>query len=516
MSSLDTAAEGRSVPSVRAFSLVLVAFVLIISLIVFVGGWLLGSDLLKRLLPPFAAMVPSTALSFFGLGVVLFHRFSTNGNSNGLRPGTLIVALIVSMLAASDLFVIYTDRGPSVDAVFWPAFPIGRDAMSPATAMCFLLAAASLAMVSGWRWKTNFPFITCATLGLLISMVAIVGYAFDATILYKVSAFTAMALHTAVSFVALFLAILLIHPRNGWLGILLAPARGSAGARRLFPLIVLLPFVFCLAALTAQKSGMFDLNFSFCLLALVTMVLLAIAILQNAEIENRADRQMAAALEDLNVAVADRDLLLRELYHRVKNNLQQINALIHMETSKLDDPRAKASFRATAGRVHALGTVHRLLISGPSVSQLSTGSFLNDLCENIGASYDATGQGVALHVDAADIPVTIDAAVPIGMLVNEIVTNSLKHAFRGRATGDIRVTFEVLESGGAQLTIADDGIGMPQEKADPGANDGTGMRIIRSFVKQIRGTMTIRVDDGTTVSIRIPPGFDRRGSHGRK
>ena len=118
-----------------------------------------------------------------------------------------------------------------------------------------------------------------------------------------------------------------------------------------------------------------------------------------------------------------------------------------------------------------------------------------------------------MHVDAEDIPVSIDAAIPIGMLVNEIVTNALKHAFRGRSVGDIRVTFEIGDDGGAQLTVVDDGIGMPKEKADPAVSEGSGMRIIRSFVKQIRGTMTTRVEAGTTVSIRIPPGFDRRGTH---
>jgi len=513
MSSLDTAARTGTISTVRTFSLVLVAFVLLISSIVFVGGWLLDSDMFKRLLPAFAAMVPSTALSFFALGVVLFHRHTTNGDPGKVRPGALIVAALVGIVAATDLFLTFTHRAPSVDAVFWPTFPVGSDSMSPATAMCFVLASVSIAMVSGWRWTSDFPFVTCATAGLLIATIAIVGYAFDAKVLYQVSAFTAMALHTAITFVVVFLAILLIRPGGGWLGILLAPERGSAGARRLFPLIVLLPFIFCLAALSVQRAGLFDVNFSFCLLALLTAVLLATAIFQNAAFENRADRHITAAMEDLNLAVADRDLLLRELYHRVKNNLQQINALIHMETSKLSDPRAKASLRATAGRVHALGTVHRLLISGSSVSQLGTGTFLNDLCDNIGASFDASGQGINLHVDAEDIPVSIDAAIPIGMLVNEIVTNALKHAFRGRSVGDIRVTFEIGDDGGAQLTVVDDGIGMPKEKADPAASEGSGMRIIRSFVKQIRGTMTTRVEAGTTVSIRIPPGFDRRGTH---
>ena len=97
------------------------------------------------------------------------------------------------------------------------------------------------------------------------------------------------------------------------------------------------------------------------------------------------------------------------------------------------------------------------------------------------------------------------------MLVNEIVTNSLKHAFHGRSAGSIQVRFTVGNDGTAVLAIADDGTGIPAKKLEPGSDGGTGSRIIRSFVKQVRGAMSIRGDRGTTVTIRFPKGFNRRG-----
>jgi two-component sensor histidine kinase len=277
------------------------------------------------------------------------------------------------------------------------------------------------------------------------------------------------------------------------------------------PLILLFPFAFAIFALYANETGLFDINFAFCLLAIVTSLLLATAVLQNATVENRAEERLTDAVKELNVAVADRELLLREIYHRVKNNLQQIIALLHMETAKLGDPAAKDAFLDTAVRVHALGTVHRLLLSAPSLSTLSTGAFFRELCANIATSFDADGKGIAIHVDADDVPVDIDAAIPLGMLVNELVTNALKHAFDGRSDGEVGVLFKVESGGGAQLTVTDNGNGFTGTAHGASRLDGSGQRIVESFVKQIRGVMSIEVYAGTTVAIRFPSGFEGRG-----
>lgn len=454
-------------------------------------------------------MVPSTAILFLAVGFGLLWRLSKGGDDEEPLSLIRVVAAFTAIVAITDLVVIFTNTASSIDMLFWPSFP-ADESMSPATAMCFLLAAGALALIANGRKTADFRFVTLATAGLLIAMIALVGYAFDAKVLYQVSAFSSMSLYTATCFVAVFASALLMRPEIGWVAILLAPGSGSAGARRLFPLVLLLPFILCFAALAALKADLFDVNFSFCLLAILTTLLVGASILKNAQIENQAERKGIETMNDLNVAVSDRDLLLRELYHRVKNNLQQINALIHMETAKTTDARAKAAFRATAGRVHALGTVHRLLISSSTISELSTATFLEDLCENIGASYDARGQGINIDVEADDISVTIDVAIPLGMLVNEIVTNALKHAFHGRSEGDIQLRFTVGNDGTAVLVIADDGIGIPEGKREPKTEGGTGSRIIRSFVKQTRGAMSINVDRGTTVTIRFPKGFNRR------
>ena len=516
MSAVGNTLDRREFSFTETLALAASAIVAIVAALVLVGGWMLGSSLLVRVGPSLAAMVPSTAGCFLLTSLAVLWAIYQRVDSDGTKYSLRVVAAIVAAISAADLVVIATHFAHSIDVLLWPELKIGRDSMSPATALCFLLASAGLALAPERSSKPETAYVVCATVGLLIAMTDLVGYAFDADALYSVFVFTSMAVHTATAFFLIFVALLLMKPGCGWLPLLLGSESGSAGARRLLPLVVLTPFVLGLGALAASRTGLFNQNFSFSLLAIATIVLLVFNVLYNASIQNNVEHALLSTLNSLNGTIAERDLLLREVYHRVKNNLQQISALLHLETSRTTDLRAKAAFRATAGRVHALGTVHRLLISSPSIANLSTARFLEELCESISSSFDAQRQGISIDVNADDMPITIDAAIPLGMLVNEIVTNALKHAFRSRPSGRISVIFSGTPASGAQLVISDNGIGLPERSLEVTKNGTSGSRIIRSFVKQIRGAMHVDTEAGTTITIRIPRGFDQRGSYDRE
>ena len=350
--------------------------VMAISVGVLIGGWIFHSDLLIRIAPSFAGLVPSTAIALLLISVALLvpERAAVR----------LVAASAVAIIAASDLVVIGGGFANGIDAFLFPdvaGFQI--HSMAAATAFCCLLASACL----GFLWQRDAEFGSAysafATLGLTLALTAIVGYAFDTEALYKVSIFSAMALHTALAFLAVFTALLVSKPHLAWISILLGQGSGSAGARRLFPVVFLGPFVLCLIALAATNAGLLDANFRLSMLAIVIMALLAASVIGNAAIQNNAERELRVTVDQLRTTVADRDLLLREVYHRVKNNLQQINALIHMEVNRLSDPAAKASLRSTTGRVQALAMVHTLLVSSEKPSKIETDIFLKDLCTHI-------------------------------------------------------------------------------------------------------------------------------------
>lgn len=195
-------------------------------------------------------------------------------------------------------------------------------------------------------------------------------------------------------------------------------------------------------------------------------------------------------------ALAERDVLLREVYHRVKNNLQQIDGLIAMESATLSDPEAKHALSALSGRVRAMGAVHQRLISSDSVVELSVGGFMSDLCREIGRSHNLGKRSITLDVQVDDSKIHIERAVIVGLLVNELVTNALKHAFPHGRPGVVTVRY-AKEAGGTVLEVADNGVGIGAERAGADAVRHLGLRLIDGFADQLNGRIEFASAGGT-------------------
>lgn len=192
------------------------------------------------------------------------------------------------------------------------------------------------------------------------------------------------------------------------------------------------------------------------------------------------------AHEVVVAALAERDVLLREVYHRVKNNLQQIDGLIAMESEMLSDPEAKHVLAALSGRVRALGAVHQRLISSDSVMELSVGGFMSDLCREIGRSHNLGKRSISLDVQVDDSKIHLDRAVIVGLLVNELVTNALKHAFPDGRSGVVTVRY-AKEEQGPVLEVADNGVGLDQGRSVVDSARHLGLRLIDGFADQLGG-----------------------------
>lgn len=476
--------------------------------LVLVLGWGAGWEPAVRLRPGYAAMVPGTTICFLLLGGGLLLRRRAGG-----RPALLAAALAAG-LAVVELAVLAL-RGQGLDALFLPNVR-PADAMAFATASLVLLAAYGLAALARPALYARWLYEITATLGLLAALVALVGYAFDAEALYAVFFFTAMALHTALVFVLLFLALLLLRPGETWVGLVLREGAGSAAARRLMPLSLGLPFLLCLIVLQMSRAGLVQPNFRLSLLAIAMMGLLTAAVLRSAVLENRSEARLLEALARQERTSADRAVLLSEVYHRVKNNLQQINAMLRVESRRFDDPGVRRSFLSMTDRVQALGAVHEILISGPAPSQVDLAEFLRRLTARLAASHDLERQGIALRLDAVPARAHLDVAISLGLLVNELVVNAVRHAFdaggagTGTGTGEagprggtVTVAFGPAPEGGHLLSVADDGRGAgPDFPAERATN--TGSLLIRGMVAQLNGRMDVDRTRGTRVSIHLP------------
>jgi two-component sensor histidine kinase len=209
---------------------------------------------------------------------------------------------------------------------------------------------------------------------------------------------------------------------------------------------------------------------------------------------------LTKTVEERTQALHQRDLLLREVYHRVKNNLQIVDGMLVMQARNISDRQGKDALLGLRSRIYALGLVHQQLMTSADLQTFNIAPFLHELSSNV--MEGGAGKKVSLSVEAAPLSVNLDFAIPVGLLVTELVTNSLKHAFPD-GEGEIKVELCPDENGELILSVSDNG----RQSDGPGAKNhegGLGMRIVQGIVSQLSATMEIFHDKGTRTKIRLP------------
>jgi len=171
-----------------------------------------------------------------------------------------------------------------------------------------------------------------------------------------------------------------------------------------------------------------------------------------------------SADEQYHQVLRDKDILLRELQHRVKNNLQMITALIRMEARNVPDDETGERFDRLAGRIQALALLYDLLGGVDADDGIDLGVYISQVASSVMQAHAL--EGIRLNLEVDTWPVSINVAMPTGLVVNELMTNALKHAFVGRDGGTITVSSLVSDTG-CRVIIADDGVGLPEGKTWP-------------------------------------------------
>jgi PAS domain S-box-containing protein len=208
-----------------------------------------------------------------------------------------------------------------------------------------------------------------------------------------------------------------------------------------------------------------------------------------------AERQMAESL-------TEKEVLLREIHHRVKNSLSVITSLLSLQSMYWKDAGAAEALRELENRVHAMALAHQRLYESGSLARLDVPDFLERLLNDIFNSYANVGAPVRLDQRFHQVAFDLDTVIPLGFLLTELVSNCLKHAFTDREEGHVRVALHALSAHEFELVVADDGIGLPPgfDWKNPGS---IGYELVDTFVEQLQGSMDVRVDAGTEVRIRF-------------
>lgn len=207
--------------------------------------------------------------------------------------------------------------------------------------------------------------------------------------------------------------------------------------------------------------------------------------------------------EAIRAALTEKETLLKELYHRVKNNLQVITSLFNLQLRMLPEGLAHGAIKDAAGRVRAMALVHEKLYQSGNLSSISLDEYVLDLCRQLANAASAEEHGIRIEFDLSPIEVGLDVAVPLGLTLNELFCNSLKHAFPDERGGTITVRLLRKDGQTAELVVADDGIGFP-EGLEVGATRSLGLRLVTALAAQIDGTLSMRNVDGACVSLVFP------------
>jgi PAS domain S-box-containing protein len=221
------------------------------------------------------------------------------------------------------------------------------------------------------------------------------------------------------------------------------------------------------------------------------------------------DISEAKRVEDLvRASLREKETLLKEIHHRVKNNLQVTSSLLKLQADRIADPAAQRALQDSQDRIRSMALVHEMLYRSRELSKIDLSEYVRDLSRQLMRSHDMHRGQVKIETALERVHLPVDLAVPCGLLLNEIVSNALKHAFPEDRPGLIRIELQALGED-YRLRVLDDGVGMPAE-LDIDRCPTLGLKLIRTLSEQIDGRLAIRSSAGTEIEILIPrPGGGR-------
>lgn len=213
-------------------------------------------------------------------------------------------------------------------------------------------------------------------------------------------------------------------------------------------------------------------------------------------------QQRHAMEESLRTSLREKEAMLKEIHHRVKNNLQVISSLLNLQAERLADADSRAVFLESQNRVRAMALVHETLYGSESLAQIELPRYLERLCDSLVQTYPGSDR-ITIHHHVAAISLDLDRALPVGLIVSELVSNALKYAFPPPRRGRIEVVADVAEDEYIVLKVSDNGVGLP-DNFQLEQSQSLGLYLVRLLAQQLRGVLTIDPGDGTTFTLRFP------------
>jgi len=218
--------------------------------------------------------------------------------------------------------------------------------------------------------------------------------------------------------------------------------------------------------------------------------------------------ERAQAAQRLMNSLQEKEVLLREIHHRVKNNLSVINSLLYLQSSTTQDEQTLRMLQNCRDRVYSMALVHERLYRSEDLASVDFAEYTEELTNQLFRNHVLSADTIQLKLEVEKIPLDIDRAIPCGLILNELISNALKHAFPNGRSGEIRVSLQRTKNGGLILSVADNGVGLPDE-ATLQTRRSLGMRLVHSLATQLDTQIEfLHRDPGTEVRWRLETSHD--------
>ena len=205
----------------------------------------------------------------------------------------------------------------------------------------------------------------------------------------------------------------------------------------------------------------------------------------------------------LTASLREKEALLKEIHHRVKNNLQVVSSLLGLQSRAITDVETRRMFEESQNRIYSMALLHETLYQSEDLSRIDFPEYVRQLADHLFKSYGVAGERIRLRTVLEHSSLNLDAAVPCGLIINELVSNSLKYAFPDGREGEIRIDLRGQPGGLAKLVVADDGVGLKNE-IDWTTTRSLGLRLVRSLAQQLGAKIEVRPHGGTEISLVFP------------
>jgi two-component sensor histidine kinase len=205
--------------------------------------------------------------------------------------------------------------------------------------------------------------------------------------------------------------------------------------------------------------------------------------------------------EEIRMSLMEKEILLKEIHHRVKNNLQIITSLLNLQANSLKDRESQHVIRESQNRISAMALVHEELYNSENLSEINFRSYIQKLAYKLKEIYSRSPY-IKYQFNIPDIYLNISTTIICGLIINELISNSFKYAFPEHREGKIRLSMEIKDNQ-ASLRISDNGVGLPEQSEKP-VRDSLGLQLVNGLVDQLEGTLTVKSENGASFTFNFP------------